>query len=158
MKAKYVIVFLIAIGIAGYYTLVRQGEPGPTMLLSERATVTIGSARFTAEVARSDEDRVRGLSGRARLDAGRGMLFIFETAEIRSFWMKDMNFPIDIIWISGGKVADITRDLPAPKGSIPAAAQPAIPSETVLEVNSGEAQANGIRVGDIVEIDFNRAQ
>jgi len=67
----------------------------------ERATeVNIGAQRFAVEVAASSVERARGLSGRAGLDAGSGMLFVMPTTDLHGFWMPDMHFAIDIVWIA----------------------------------------------------------
>ncbi|MEX2014448.1 MAG: DUF192 domain-containing protein [Candidatus Saccharimonadales bacterium] len=58
---------------------------------------------FEMEVADTNEKRVKGLSGRAGLPENQGMLFIFEQAEEQCFWMKDMRFNIDMVWINTQK-------------------------------------------------------
>jgi uncharacterized membrane protein (UPF0127 family) len=63
------------------------------------------------ELAQTTEQLKSGLSNRKFLGENHGMLFVFENAGKHSFWMKDMNFPVDIIWIdSDNKVIDITKD------------------------------------------------
>lgn len=61
--------------------------------------VQIGSTRINAEVAKSVSDQDKGLSGRSCIDANQGMLFVFNHPGYYAFWMKDMRFPIDIVWI-----------------------------------------------------------
>ncbi|MFH1473120.1 MAG: DUF192 domain-containing protein [bacterium] len=65
--------------------------------------VIIGDTRVNVEIAYSNAERVKGLSGRDGLNDGTGMLFIFDNAKIQNFWMKDMNFPIDIVWIDSNQ-------------------------------------------------------
>ncbi len=108
------------------------------------------------ELAESSEERIKGLSGRASLDAGTGMLFVFEKAERLRFWMREMEFSLDIIWISAGcQVVDISENVPAPEPGTPLADlprySPDAPAKYVLEINSGEAAALGLGVGDPVE-------
>lgn len=62
-------------------------------------------AVFWAEVVRDDAARQRGLSGRTALAADQAMLFVFPAGEANCFWMKDMNFSIDMIWL------DITKQV-----------------------------------------------
>jgi len=62
-------------------------------------TVSIGSHKIAAEVVISDKDREKGLSGRPCIGKNEGMLFVFDQPSQYQFWMKDMKFPIDIIWI-----------------------------------------------------------
>ncbi len=62
-------------------------------------TVTISSTQIRAEVAQSPAEREKGLSGRRCIEPNQGMLFVFNKPGHYAFWMKDMNFPIDIVWI-----------------------------------------------------------
>jgi hypothetical protein len=64
--------------------------------LKEQKTIHVCGISVKAEVARSDDDRARGLMGRTALAKGRGMIFVFEGDEPRSFWMKNVPFDIDI--------------------------------------------------------------
>ena len=62
--------------------------------------IQIGSQTFTVEVAASPSERERGLSGRALLKPGTGLWFVFPAPDRYGFWMRDMLFPIDLIWVS----------------------------------------------------------
>lgn len=127
----------------GYRTVPPEGELDTKIL-------TIGSFEVEVEVASTPPEKSRGLSGRESLPIGRGMLFVFEGPRRYSFWMKDMLFPIDIIWIGENKeIVDITYD--ARPESYPLHFQPRYPAQYVLEVKSGWAQSRGIQVGDDVE-------
>lgn len=114
-------------------------------------TVTIGTARILVDVATTTAAVRRGLSGRLRLEENRGMLFIFPVADIYRFWMPDMHFPIDIIWIHDGEVADISRNVSNDfDPANPRFYSPRTKSERVLEVNAGFAEKHGIEIGDPV--------
>lgn len=113
-------------------------------------------AVINIEVADDKNKRSKGLGGRASLDPNSGMLFIFEKEDIYKFWMKGVNFPLDFIWISGDRVADILPNVPpasanTPDSSLPIYA-PVVKVDRVLEVNAGFAQAHGIKVGDRLKI------
>ncbi len=116
--------------------------------------VRIGETTFTVEVAEKLEARTRGLSGRTSLPPGEGMLFIFEDTRIHTFWMKDMMFPLDLVWIGEQcTVENITPNVPPPApeqadSDLPRFRSPQ-PVRYVLEINAGEAAAN-IQVGDPV--------
>ena len=62
--------------------------------------VQIGGQSVRVDLAISPEAQERGLSGRAGLADGEGMLFVFAQPGRKMFWMRKMNFPIDIIWIA----------------------------------------------------------
>lgn len=92
-------------------------------------------------LADSEKERDRGLSDRSNLLENEGMLFVFDEQVKPSFWMKDMNFPIDIIWIDESKkIVDITEDFKP--SSYPKTVAPVLPVKYVLEVNSGFALRN----------------
>lgn len=120
----------------------------------EFAKVLINGTAVFAEVARSPEKRERGLSGRTELGSENGMLFVFDTYAEHAFWMKQMKFPIDIIWISGNRVVDIEENVPPPASGTPESAlmvyRPDAPANLALEVEAGFAEANGIRIGSEV--------
>jgi uncharacterized protein len=82
------------------------------------------------------------------------MLFVFDKADYYSFWMKNMKFPIDIIFIRGDKIVSISKNAVAPKSadaSLPIY-KPEAPVDKVLEINSGLSDKHNIKKGDKVEI------
>lgn len=111
-----------------------------------RPVVTIGERTWTImETAATQESRVRGLSFRQSLEPGTGMLFVFAVPEQAGFWMKDMRFPIDIVYIRNGVVDSIALDR-QPGDLTPVYSVGTI--DRVLEVNAGEAR--DIEPGDAV--------
>jgi uncharacterized protein len=122
-------------------------------------SVTINDTLIFIELANTNQLRELGLSGRDSLPENAGMLFTFtHQRQIPQFWMKDMNFPIDMIWIDNGQIVQITNDVPAPEPDTPDSDLPKYspnqPIEYVLEVNAGFAEENDINVGDEVEFNF----
>ena len=114
--------------------------------------VTIGQFTWPVELALTGEQQAQGLSGRAELAAGAGMLFVWDQESRRSFWMPDMNFPLDMVWLNGDcAVTHITHNAPP---QAPGQSQADLPRYTVdqvqyvLEINAGEAAQHGIKVGD----------
>jgi len=115
--------------------------------------VTVGAAKYVAEVADTDRKKELGLGERDSLAVGTAMYFPMSSTEFWVFWMKGMRFPIDIVWISEGKIVDISRRAPAPRsGEEPATFSPASPADAILEVNAGEAEKYGWKRGDEVMI------
>ena len=115
--------------------------------------VTVGSAALTVELALTPAQRVQGLSGRPELARGTGMLFVYTQEGRHSFWMIDMNFPLDLVWISAQcTVIEITSNVPPPAPGQTSAELPRYVPETpvqyVLEVNAGDMESAGIQVGD----------
>ena len=118
-------------------------------------TVTIGGVSFTVDVADTPEKRFQGLSGRPVLEEGTGLLFIFSEERKHTFWMKDMRFPLDMVWISAScTVADITTDVPQPPpdsaDSVLPTYSPSAPATYNLEINAGVAAASGLKTGNPV--------
>jgi hypothetical protein len=99
--------------------------------------VRIGAQTFNVSVAASPPERERGLSGRAALAAASGMWFVFPVPDTYGFWMQDMNFPIDLVWI--GPAHQVLGALTLQ----PCTAQPCHiytppgPVAHVLEINAG---------------------
>ena len=115
--------------------------------------IQIGDKQFdVVNVADSPESWARGLSGRAGLQEGTGMLFVYPAPYIQQiFWMKGMLFPIDVIFIGeNDSVVDIARNLPkAELGKEPVRVQSSKPVKMALEVSANDSQ--GISVGDMCD-------
>ena len=128
----------------------------PPAAIEEGTKVRIGDLTIQAELARTPEERARGLSGRPSLPEDGGMLFVLSEERRPAFWMLDMRFPLDFIWVSSdGRVADLTQDVPPPE---PGASQlpryqPVRPVLYVLEVNAGTVRRAGVEIGDAVTFD-----
>lgn len=118
------------------------------------ARVRIGDrVVVAAEVARTEAEKVRGLSGRESLGPGAGMLFVYEVPARPLIWMRGMRFPLDILWIRDGRVVDLVRGAkpPAP-GEAPQEFAPREAVQYVLEVPAGFAERYRIVLNDPVEI------
>ena len=96
--------------------------------------------------ADTEQTREHGLSDRESLSVDTGMLFIFPTATIQGFWMKDMHFPLDIIWIDKNKkVIGIAAN--ATPESYPEVFMSPDLIQYVLEINAGKSTDFGITTG-----------
>lgn len=110
------------------------------------AVFLIEDVEVQVELAQTQQEKSKGLSGRSMLPAGTGMFFIMDSPELHSFWMPDMNFPIDIIWMNEGmRVVDISHTV-RPE-TYPKKFQPSTPALYVLEVPAGYAEKVGIQKG-----------
>lgn len=121
---------------------------------SNAGSATIGNKTYSLIVAKTEADRELGLSKKSSLNANTGMLFVFEEKGIHKFWMKDMRFPIDIIFINDNKVVDFVENAASPAAGQSAVTLPIYsPSESinyVLEVNANEISKNKFKRGDSV--------
>ncbi len=113
--------------------------------------VVIAEARVQVEVVDSDAKREKGLSGRASLNPGTGMLFVFDESAKHSIWMKDMLFPIDIIWIADNMQVIHVEENISPE-TFPVTFQSDSPARFVLEVPAGFISKEGIKYGDLLTV------
>lgn len=144
---------MLLTAVAGFALFRPAFDTSPAGGISETLppspTIEINQVRIPVEIAMTDAAVKKGLSGRARLDPDQGMLFLFPVSDRYRFWMPDMHFPIDIIWIADDTVADIDADVPADfDPAAPVFYAPVKPVNRVLEVNAGFAETHGIRAGD----------
>jgi len=115
--------------------------------------VFINESVLKAEIASTPRQRERGLSGRESIASDEAMIFKFEEEDFHSMWMKDMNFPIDIIWISKDKViVDFEKNVPPE--SYPEIFTSESPAKYVLEVKAGFIKENELKKGDGIEFDL----
>jgi len=103
------------------------------------------------EIADSNAEKVKGLSGHVQLGPEEGMLFLYEKETTPGFWMKDMGFVIDIIWINDDLVISLNEYLP-PEDPVKTLYYPEAPVDRVLEVPSGFIEEHGVMVGDRLDI------
>ncbi len=113
--------------------------------------VLINEKIIYVDIAETQQEQTRGLSGREKLEEGKGMLFIFGLPGEHGFWMKDMKFAIDIIWINEDKKIIYIKKNAQPE-SYPSVFVPKSNSKYVLEVPGGFSEKNGIKEGDAVDI------
>ncbi|MEM0441006.1 MAG: DUF192 domain-containing protein [Candidatus Caldarchaeum sp.] len=114
--------------------------------------VEVGRFRVYVEVAEDDVEKARGLSGRESLPPDWGMLFIFDRPGMYSFWMYEMRFPIDIIWINETFhiVFMVENAPPCLPSDVCVPYAPNAQAKYVLEINAGLVERYGIKVGDRV--------
>lgn len=114
-------------------------------------TISVAGTPLVVEVVRAPEERVQGLSGRPKLPRD-GMLFIFDRPGRYDFWMKDMKFPLDIIWVRDGRIVDIAPNIQAPETKLQMldVYHPRADADAVLEVTAGWSERAGLRIGSPV--------
>lgn len=119
------------------YKLPDRGvERGTTLIFTQTSategTLEWGKETYRVQLAQTEEARTKGLSDTTHLAEDEGMLFMFEEAGMHPFWMKDMRYPLDIVWISEDwQVLGITQD--ARPESFPKLFLPPSPARYVLE-------------------------
>lgn len=143
-------VILIALFVPKNYRR-SSTEPAVISPTSSQAVAPIDLSQFRWEIALTETEHSRGLSGRASLDPNRGMVFVFDRPWYYPFWMKDTNFPLDIVWLNQDRVVDVatlqaaTSSQPWPDSHVPVAK-----ADRVLEINAGLAKELGLKIGSQV--------
>lgn len=113
--------------------------------------IIVAGTEFLVEVANTAYTRMQGLSGREALAEGRGMLFLFETPQVPGFWMKDMKFSIDIVWIRDGRVVGVEANVLPDDSPSRTIYYPPSPVDSVLEIPAGSAARAGITRGSMIQ-------
>ncbi|MEQ1500402.1 MAG: DUF192 domain-containing protein [Parcubacteria group bacterium] len=133
--ACFIVVFIVII-----FTL-------STQTYSSR--LVLGGRTFSVEIADTKNLTEKGLSGHAPLAFNEGMFFAFKDSDVYGFWMKEMLFPIDIIWIDKDfRIVHIEKEV-KPE-TYPKVFYPSLPAMYVLEISSGESDKLGLQIGDPV--------
>lgn len=117
----------------------------------DRVGIRLNDQRLVVEVVKSVESISQGLSGRTEIGSD-GMLFVFDQAIRPQFWMKEMEFDLDLVWLREGKIVAITAQVPAPSPGTSLADLPHYSTgqvvDMVLEIEAGRAGDWQLEVGD----------
>jgi uncharacterized protein len=120
-------------------------------------TVTLKAREFTVELAQNDADRARGLMFREAMPEDRGMLFIFDDEQMRSFWMHNCKISLDIFYFDAAlKLVSVAENVPPcnlPESQCPNYPS-AAPARYVLELNAGMAKRLDVQAGDELQLDL----
>lgn len=140
---------LLLVAIAAFFVIRPYMRP--------RVTMRLGDAVLTAQVARTDAEREKGLSGVTHLGKNDAMLFVFDGDGKPGMWMKDMKIPIDIIWLDADKkVVYIAKNVSP--DTYPEVFTPKIDARYVVEVAAGTVEADNIAVNRTALFDLNQAK
>jgi uncharacterized protein len=150
------VVFAAVIVVAGCGDSGSDSSPASSSPSADQVELAVGDATVEAEIADDDSERALGLGGRDRLPPDAGMYFVLADSSPR-IWMKGMRFPLDLVWINGGRVVQVTARVPdeppgTPETRLPIYS-PSRPANRLLEVNAGWAERNGVRRGDPVRLE-----
>lgn len=156
-----VIIFIVLVGL-----LTQKVQNGELILpvknsteVSPKSEVKINGITIPVEVAKTDIQRRKGLSNRDGLSEGEGMFFVFAQKDVKPpFWMKDMRFAIDIIWINDNEIVQIDNNIQPPEAGTTDEELifyiPDQPIDYVLEVTAGFSDEKNILVGNDIESSF----
>lgn len=143
---KIVFVIVILTVFAVFFIIYKKPAAG------KRSALICGN-KIEIEIADTSEKKYLGLSNRDYLCSDCGMIFVFHDKDEREFVMREMEFNLDIIWISDGRIVKIDKDLPAEGEKYEKIYSSVTKVDMVLELNAGYCDGHGIKVGDIVELE-----
>ncbi len=119
----------------------------PTILELQTKHATLSGVPLQLVIRDTEATRAQGLSGLPQISEGTGMFFVFDEPDYLGFWMKDMKFPIDIIWFDEFyRVVNIQENLSP--GTYPQVFTPQVLAQYVLEVPAHFATKHGVKIGD----------
>ncbi|MFA6585752.1 MAG: DUF192 domain-containing protein [Candidatus Paceibacterota bacterium] len=145
-----IIFFVVGFSLINSQKIIKEDLQVKNFDINKVQYVKIAGKTFKVDLALTQEEQQRGLSGRKELKEDESMLFIFDHSDKYSFWMKDMNFPIDIVWVSGDfRVVYIKKD--AKPESYPDTFTPTENARYVLEIKALFSEKNNLKVGDEVK-------
>lgn len=112
--------------------------------------IIISGNEYNVFIADTPELRSRGLSEKTGLPTGFGMEFVFETPGSYGFWMKDMKFPLDIIWVRDSLIVDVWENAQPPTGAYIPSYSPKGDADRVYEFGAGFVKERELMIGDQV--------
>lgn len=145
---RFILFVLLVAGIIACVIGLKTIEPTKVT-----PTVQLKNELFVVDVVDTEVERAQGLSGRERLEEQNGMLFVFDEPDVQCFWMKDMNFSIDIIWLNAERQINYIAEDVSPN-TYPRSFCPSNKAQYVIELPAGTAQELGLQEGDSATLTF----
>ena len=151
-KSAFLAIGLIAISFIAIKLVNRPYQQLKQVADRQQVQIAVGDQSLLVEVVNTPQSRAQGLSQREEIGAD-GMLFVLDKKRVPSFWMKQMKFDLDLVWINQDRVIEVTRSVPAPDSQLQVEDlpryQPSQAAEMVLELTAGAFE---IQVGDQVRV------
>ncbi len=138
---KYIFIFLLILTLL------------PIKTFANHANIKINNTEITVEIADTPKLKRKGLMFRKYLPEKNGMIFLFDKPQKTNFWMKNVNFPLDLIFIYKNKIIKIYKKLPPCKSKHCPIYPSKVLTECVIELNGGFCQKYGIQVGQKIIFD-----
>lgn len=136
------VVLLLIVGLVDKFT-------------SKTKTIELNGQIFKIEEVNTPSKMQKGLSGRESMAEDEGMLFVFGDKDYRNFWMKDMNFAIDLLWIDGNLIVGFEENM-QPEPNVPLERlrkyRSLQPVDKVLELPAGTIKKINIKAGQKINL------
>ena len=121
----------------------------PAVVPLPTVPIEVGSKTYQLEMAVEDKTRETGLMYRDSMPSDHGMIFAFPDEDIRTFWMRNTHIALDIVYADEkGQVVAVKPMRPLDLSSVSSDK----PAKFAIELNRGQAEANGVKVGDVLKI------
>lgn len=149
----FALLIIVAITIATFQNSSKGNLPFLTNVFLKTPSATINKQTFSLSLAKKPKELEIGLSEKKSLPQNEGMLFIFEKSDYHSFWMKNMKFPIDMIFVNKNRIVTIYQNVQPSKSkeeTLPIF-KPEEPADKVLEINAGLSKKYNFKKGDKVK-------
>lgn len=155
MKHLSIFLFILTLFLASCKSETKQALKTETVTFTKEGELSILStetdslkAKFDIEIAETDYETETGLMYRQSMEENQGMLFIFPDVSSRSFYMKNTEFPLDIIYVNAEmKIVSFQKNAkPYDESSLPSN----VPAKYVLEINAGLSDKMQLQVGDSI--------
>ncbi len=119
----------------------------------KKGTIVVGENTFNTIVSDTEALRSKGLSGRTGLEADQAMIFVFDSPDMLGFWMKDMFFSIDMLWLDAeSRIVSFEKNVSP--DTYPKVFFPTSPSLYVIEFSAGTLDKIGISKGEYIQINL----
>ena len=116
----------------------------------QKINLNLGKYNYSLAISNTGEKRAKGLSNIELMSTSGGMIFIFDKLDFYYFWMKDMKFPLDFIFIKNNEIVDLLENIAVE--TYPKSFTSKTKANKVIELNAGEIKKSGIKIGDKLDI------
>jgi len=146
MKNILLIILILGIVLLSFLGIKKNNTDGQT--------ATINGIKFNLEIAETENEKTVGLAKYQSIEKDFAMYFPFDQKDYYSFWMKDMKFPIDILYIDNGKIVAIFKNVKNPKSQNEELKiyKPEQLASSVLEISAGLSDKYNFQIGDTIKI------
>lgn len=149
MATSLAALILLLSSLTGTLLLLQKQHPLAIEEVQQSSAGSVGDTSLILEYAQTERQKRQGLSGRPGLSQGHGMLFVYREPGDYGIWMKDMRFPLDILWFDANKRLVDLHERATPD-SYPQVFHSAIPAQYILEVPAGFVHAHDLALGDVI--------
>jgi uncharacterized membrane protein (UPF0127 family) len=117
--------------------------------------ISLNEKPIEVEVASTYTARQKGLKDRESLPDGKGMMFVFSVSGQHGIWMKNMRFPIDVIWLKDGVIVDMAKNIQPPTQRTANEEldiyYPRMPANSIIEMSASTLDKAGVKIGDRIK-------